>query len=128
MNTEQEPKPGTRSSLPALQGDFAAALGKTTGVTKIDDAAATLEFRLQREADLRREERFGWIFAISLLADALVFPNLGWSVVPVFLLQVVFLIFMARWLGIDAVVILLERIFDKYIAHNSHDSDRDNAS
>jgi hypothetical protein len=51
---------------------------------------------------------------------ALVFPALSWGSLPVFLLEIVFLIYMAKWLGVEVVVVLLERIFNRYVANGKN--------
>jgi hypothetical protein len=79
----------------------------------VDESAATLERLLQRETDLRREERFVWVFVVTMLLDVLSFERLGTSIIPLFLLELIFLAFMGKWLGVEAVVLPLERLFDR---------------
>ena len=79
------------------------------------EVAAAYEGKLQAENDSRQGERFFWIFALVLCIDVLVFPGLSWGALPVFLLEVVFLIGLAHHLGVDSVVVLLNRIFNRYI-------------
>ena len=79
------------------------------------EVAAAYEVKLQAEIDSRQEERFFWIFALVLCIDMLVFPGLSWGALPVLLLEVVFLIGLAHHLGVDSVVVLLSRIFNRYI-------------
>jgi hypothetical protein len=68
---------------------------------------------LQREADLRREERFAWIFVVTMLVDVIAFERLGTSSIPLFLLELIFLGFMGKWLGVEAVALPIERLFDR---------------
>lgn len=68
---------------------------------------------MQRESDLRREERFAWIFVATMLVDVIAFERLGTSIVPLFLLELIFLGYMGKWLGVEAVVLPLERLFDR---------------
>lgn len=71
-----------------------------------------LELALQREADSRREERLYWILVCTIFFDVATFPHLSWiAVVCVFLLEVVTLLGLARRLGNEYVVILMERLF-----------------
>lgn len=81
---------------------------------------------MQREADLRREERFVWIFAVTMLADVMAFEHLNVaSAIPLFLLELIFLGFVGRWLGVEAVVLPLERLFDRLMRSlpGSHEDD-----
>jgi hypothetical protein len=57
----------------------------------MDESAATLERLLQRETDLRREERFAWIFVVTMLIDVIAFERLGASIIMLFLLELIFL-------------------------------------
>jgi hypothetical protein len=79
----------------------------------MDESAATLERLLQRETDLRREERFAWIFVVTMLIDVIAFERLGASIIMLFLLELIFLGFMGKWLGVEAVILPLERLFDR---------------
>jgi hypothetical protein len=87
--------------------------------TELEAATAALEARLQHEIDSRRHERFFWIFGASLLADPIVYNMMGgsWMFLFFFLLQVVFLIGMASYHGVERVVILLELIFNQLHTH-----------
>lgn len=85
-------------------------------ITKVDQSAAKLEGELQEEKDSRREERFVWILACTYLSDVIIFKfldNWGYSL-PMFLLQLIFLIALADWLGVDRAKILLEALFSKF--------------
>src|SRR5712671_6235387 len=66
---------------------------------------------LQREIDARKTERFFWIFACSMLSYAIIVKMLDSAIAAtaIFVLMIVFLLGMAVWLGVDHVVILLER-------------------
>lgn len=48
-----------------------------------------------------------------MLVDVIAFERLGTSIVFLFLLEVIFLGFMSKWLGVEAVVLPLERLFDR---------------
>jgi len=104
--------PSTGSVQPRSRDDFEAIAGKTPP-TKIDESAATLERLLQRETDLRREERFVWIFVVTMLIDVIAFERLGTSIIFLFLLELIFLAFVGKWLGVEAIVLPLERLFDR---------------
>lgn len=101
----------TPASLPP--DDF-ARLDKTAGSTPLADTAAALERQLQREQEQRKEERFVWVFATSLLFDVIAFGQVGaLPSVGLLILQIIFLIAMAKWLGVDFVVVALERFLEK---------------
>lgn len=109
MNTDLEKQPPPRP--PELE-----IIPPEVVPTKLDDTAAILERRVQQEVENRRTERFYWIFAVTMLIEACILPHISWFGVPVFLMALVFLIAMAKSSGIDSVVVLLQRLFDKYIA------------
>jgi hypothetical protein len=115
MNTESA-KPAPNPPLEILP---------TTAVTsRLDDAAAALEKQIQNERDDRNTERFYWIFGTSLLIDMMALPHLHVAaVIPIFLLQLVFLIGMASRLGIDVVVVLLRRLLDKHLKPSEKDDE-----
>jgi hypothetical protein len=104
--------PNTTSVQPRRPDDF-TAISETVRPTKVDESAAALERLLQREADHRREERFAWIFVVTMLVDVIAFERLGTSSIFLFLLEVIFLGFMGKWLGVEVVVLPLERLFDR---------------
>jgi hypothetical protein len=108
MTTEQEwnvPKP--------LNGDVFPP-----GPTATDNVAAKLETDLQGERDSRREERFYWIFALVMVGNVPIFNGFesAWALLPTFLLELVILIGLADWLGVDRVKVLLERIYAKWLS------------
>jgi hypothetical protein len=102
------------STTPARRppSDF-TAIAENARPTKIDESAAALERLLQRETDQRREERFVWIFAVIMLLDVIAFERLSTPTILLFLLELIFLVFMAKWLGVEAVVLPLERLLDR---------------
>lgn len=87
--------------------------------SELAQAAATLESRLQSQIDSSKKERFFWIFALSLLADPLIYKLFDGSIWfgVALLLQVVFLIGMADHLGVEKVAIPLQLVFDRLLAH-----------
>ena len=89
-------------------------LFRSVVVKKSDEEAAALQKSLESEYESRREERFYWILALIVVFDVASFQHLPWMPsVLIFLLEVIGLIGMARWLGVDAVVVLLERIYSR---------------
>ena len=83
-------------------------------VRKSDEEAAALEEALESVYDSRREERFYWILALVVIFDVGSFQHLAWMPsILIFLLEVIGLIGIAKWLGVDAVVVLLERTYSR---------------
>lgn len=80
---------------------------------KIDDTAAALESKLQCEIDARREERFYWICAITIPLNVIFYKFMDsfFAFISLFLLQIIILIGLAGWLGVDHIAVLLERFF-----------------
>lgn len=104
MNTKQEwelPKPLDGETLPS----------------PTDDVAAKLESDLQQERDSRREERFYWVISLTVVINVLIFNALEspWGMLSIFLLQLIGLIGLANWLGVEKVTVLLERLYAKYL-------------
>lgn len=91
--------------------------GEVLPPSRTDDVAAKLESDLQQERDSRKEERFYWILALVVTFDAFLFGSLEnqWAMLPIFLLEVVGLIGLADWLGVDRVKVLLERLYAKWL-------------
>lgn len=110
------PSTSSQSTTPEPDSGVLEKL-ENTRVTPLDQTAAALEQRLQHEIDLRKEERFFWIAFTSLLLDGLMFKFLEFSLLcwPMFILQLVLLIGVAGWLGVDRVVVVLERLLNKYL-------------
>ena len=50
-----------------------------------------------------------------MLIDIATFPTLGWTWIPLFLLELIFLIAIAKTLGVDGVVVFFEKVFHKYL-------------
>jgi len=48
-----------------------------------------------------------------MLLDVIAFERLSASIIPLFLLELIFLVFMGKWLGVEAVVLPIERLFDR---------------
>ncbi|TAK48526.1 MAG: hypothetical protein EPO23_07830 [Xanthobacteraceae bacterium] len=102
---------------PPPNGDF-ARLEKSNPIEPIDVTAAALASQLQREQDHRKTERFFWVFACSMMGYAILVKMMDSNAATAVLsiLLVVFLLGAAAWLGVDHVVILLERIFSKWVS------------
>jgi hypothetical protein len=78
---------------------------------KVADAAARLGDELEAAQDGRKEERFVWITIVVILVDVMWFedsPNPALPVV-VLVLQLILLVVLARRMGIDDVVELIDR-------------------
>ena len=83
-------------------------------VKKSDEGADALERALESEKDSRREERFYWILALIVVFDVASFQHLSWAhSFLVFLLEIIGLIGLAKGLGVDVVVVLLERLYSR---------------
>ena len=100
-----------------LEWDTPPLDGEIIQPSRTDDVAAKLEGDLQQERDSRREERFYWILALVIMFDAYLFGTIGsqWAMLPIFLLEIVGLIGLADWLGVDRVKVLLERLYAKWL-------------
>ena len=84
--------------------------------TATERSAAQLESDLQSERDSRKEERFFWIFLAIMVGNVPLFNSFesDWALLPAFLLELIFLIGLADWLGVDMVKMLLERLYNKF--------------
>ena len=82
-----------------------------------DDVAAKLESDLQHERDSKREERFYWILALVVVLNVTFFNALTskWAIIPIFVLELVGLIGLADWLGVDRVKVLLEKLYARWL-------------
>lgn len=85
--------------------------------SQLDETAAALEQRLLREQDARKEERFYWIVALTVVLDVLMFKFLDNGALAFFLLaiEVVTLIGVAKFLGVDGIAVFLEKIVYKWL-------------
>lgn len=82
----------------------------------VDQSAAALELRLQKEIDGRNQDLFFVIGFLVVAIDAAVFQHLPWvGIVCIFILEVVLLIGLAKRLGNEHVTILLDRLFHQLL-------------
>lgn len=80
----------------------------------VDESAAALEQRLQKEIDGRSEDKFYFIAFGVILIDAIIFKDQSWvSIVCIFLLELIVLLGLAKRLGNEHVSILLEILFHR---------------
>jgi hypothetical protein len=80
----------------------------------VDESAAALELRLQKETDGRQEDRFYATAIGTILVDMAVFQHLPWiGIVCIFLLELIILLGLAKRLGNEHVTILLDYLFYK---------------
>lgn len=79
---------------------------------KVADAAGKLGEQLEAEKDARKEERFLWITVVVILVDVLWFKDSSNPAIPlvVLVLQLIILIVLAKRLGIEDVVQLIDRL------------------
>jgi hypothetical protein len=80
----------------------------------VDESAAALELRLQKETDGRQEDKFYAIAIGTVLLNTAVFQHLPWiGIVCIFLLELVVLLGLAKRLGSEHVTVLLDFLFHK---------------
>jgi hypothetical protein len=80
----------------------------------VDESAAALEQRLQKETDGRQEDKFYSIAIGTVLLDAALFQHIPWiGIVCIFLLELVILLGLAKRLGNEHVTMLLDYLFHK---------------
>lgn len=92
--------------------DFSAL--KSEAASAPEDAMARLQAELERVNDSRREERFCWIVTVMILLNALFFERIETTGVALTLLilQLVLVFVLAKRLGVEQLVLLLNRIID----------------
>ena len=110
----QELPPETGGTLPAVK-TISEVLGRGADDTPplpVDESAAALELRLQKETDGRQEDRFYSIAIGTVLVDMAVFQHLSWiGIICIFLLEIVILLGLAKRLGSEHVTMLLDYLF-----------------
>jgi hypothetical protein len=117
MSTDDEPNQPDRPTLPVAHKPISDVLSRGTDANPplpVDESAAALEARLQKETDGRNEDRFYSIAFIVILVDAIIFKDLSWiAVVCIFLLELIVLLGLAKRLGNEHISILLEILFHR---------------
>jgi hypothetical protein len=120
MSTEGEPSPeppkagGSPPANKPLSEVFSRGADASPPLP-VDESAAALEQRLQKEMDGRQEDRFYAIAIGTVLIDMAVFQHLSWvGVVCIFLLELVILLGLAKRFGSEHVTILLEYLFHQF--------------
>lgn len=95
--------------------------------TPKDTQIAKIEGDLEREKDARKEERFYWIFGGILLVDYFVFPNASsiTGIICLTLLQLVLLITLAAWCGLDHVSVLLHDVLTRVMKALAKDEQKE---
>lgn len=103
MNTEPDSKPSDLIGLVQEQDDAPS-----------DDALARIEQENAALRDAIREERFLWILACTILFDMIVFENMRTTGAPiaVVVLELGFFVVVARRLGVDEIIRLVDRAID----------------
>jgi hypothetical protein len=91
--------------------------------SKTSASAAKLEQDLQNERDSRKEERFYFLLAAIMVANIPLFNAFesSWALLPTFLLELVLLAGLAKFLGVDRAVVLIERIFSYFTRKDDKD-------
>ncbi|WP_445490262.1 hypothetical protein [Rhodopseudomonas sp. RCAM05734] len=78
----------------------------------VDESAAALEQRLQKETDGRQEDKFYAIAIGTVLLDMAMFQHLSViGTVCIFVLEIIILLGLAKRLGSEHVTILLDYLF-----------------
>lgn len=104
MSTEQEQQSSPDQQLTRFD--------RASQITKVDESIVALERALSKEIDARKEERFAWILGGSIAADCVVFQQLGWwQATLVFLAELILWALLAKMLGVDRAVVLIEKLF-----------------
>lgn len=103
MNTETGPN--RPSQLPQLDDDAFSVPEPSngSGLPTLADNIAKLETDLDAERDERKEERFHWICAMAFMLDIIAYQVMGSfpAFLLVFMFQLVFLVGVAKKLGVD---------------------------
>ena len=113
MSTDAEqPNPQQHKSI----SEVLARGSDATPPLPVDESAAALEARLQKETDGRQEDKFWAFFIGTILLDTSIFQHLPWiGIVSIFLLEVIGLLGLAKRFGIETVDVLLTHLFHRLI-------------
>ena len=79
---------------------------------KIEDQILELQERIQKEVDGRNEERLIWFLVVLILLDVYFFTSIGsfFGALVIGILQILLFILVARKLGMEQVVQLIDRM------------------
>src|SRR5690242_17268962 len=114
------------SSLPATK-PIAEILERGADATPplpVDESAAALETRLQKEIDGRQDDKFWAFFIGTILIDIATFQHMPWvGIVCVFLLELVGLLGLAKRYGNEFATIMLAHIFQHFFEWIKKDKD-----
>lgn len=119
MNTTNVPSGSPQQ--PTKPADFSRLEGDGTATPK-DEALAALESNLQSEKDARMEERFIWLVISVILVDVIWLRNSPNSTFPivVLILELVALLVIARRMGVNDFVQLMDRILHGFGTRGSN--------
>ncbi len=81
-----------------------------------DSAIAELEKRLEKEKDMRLEERFCFILVGILIVDIIIFPNFQSWAAPLVIafFELILLVLLAKRMRVDEASILLDKLLETY--------------
>lgn len=87
---------------------------------QLDEKIDQLEKQLEAEQDRRREDRFLALLIIMMLIDILLLDKSTNITVPVivFILQIMFLLAVAKRMGIEQIAGLLDKVLDHFAKRN----------
>lgn len=108
--TESEKPTRDQTDRPKTVADILAVRAEPNNKTA--EANAQLSEKLEDAEDGRKEERFLWIVVVVILVDVLWFKDSSNPTIPivVLVLQLIILLVLARRMGIDGIVQLIDRI------------------
>jgi len=105
----------TEAVTPAVESEATASpqgTFETPPAAEAVDRAEALARDLRDEKEFRQDERFLFLVAIIILLDVIVFDAVGGWIAPVALviLELAFLVVLARLMGVEEVVDLAKRL------------------
>jgi len=118
MNTADESSPEPRKPSILETRPIAEVLARGADASPplpVDESAAALELRLQKEMDGRQEDKFWAFFIGTILLDMAMFQHLPWiGIICVFLLELVGLLGLAKRFGNEFATILLAHLYQNF--------------
>jgi len=118
MSTAGEPSPRPpEASSPAAKPipEILSRGADASPPLPVDESAAALELRLQKEMDARQEDKFWAFFIGTIFLDMAMFQHLPWiGIVCVFLLELVGLLGLAKRFGNEFATILLAHLYQNF--------------